>query len=248
MLRTRRIPVILVNDKLHMVKTTAFGDRHDLGDPLNAAYVFSGFEVDELIVLDIDATRQGRGIPLSFVQALARFTTVPLTVGGGIRTLKQIEEIVALGVEKVVLCSVLGQGVAFLREAADTFGSSTIVACLNSAAAPDGSGEYQVFDSDGTLIAPSALAFAKSCEDAGAGEILVNAMDRDGRRNGYAVALMRSLNERLAVPLVALGGAGGEADVQELLSATPVAGVAAGRLHVYAPGSREVLLNYPQGQ
>lgn len=245
MLRPRLIPVILVDDQLHMVKTTRFQDRHYLGDPLNAAYVFSGFEVDELIVLDIDASPSGRGIPINFVQALARFTTVPLTVGGGLRSLDQIAEVLALGVEKVVLCSALAHDLRFLRDAAAAFGSSTIVACLNTLRTL--SGDHRVVERDGrSLIANSAHDFALACQDAGAGEILVNSIDRDGQRCGYAIDLLCELNDRLSIPLVGLGGAGSDEHVAELLTATRIGGAAAGSLYAYAPGGRQVLLNYPQ--
>ena len=103
----RLIPVLLVDHQLHLVKTIAFEQRHYLGDPLNAAYVFSGFEVDEL-VLDIDARSQGRSIPSHFVQALARFARVPLCVGGGISSLDQIHDLLALGVEGGTQFSVEG--------------------------------------------------------------------------------------------------------------------------------------------
>ena len=132
MLRPRLVASLLVDQHLHLVKTRQFADRLYLGDPLNAAYVFSGFEVDELLVLDIDATPQGRTIPLPFVEALARFTTVPLTVGGGIHRLEQIHDLLALGVEKVALSAVLAHDFGFLQQAAERFGSSTITVILKS--------------------------------------------------------------------------------------------------------------------
>ena len=110
----RLIPVLLVDHQLHLVKTIAFEQRHYLGDPLNAAYVFNGFEVDELLVLDIDARSQGRSIPSHFVQALARFAQVPLCVSGGISSLDQIHDLLALGVEKVALSSAL-KGYTFCK-------------------------------------------------------------------------------------------------------------------------------------
>jgi len=117
MLRPRLIAALLVDAQLHLLKTIAFEQRHYLGDPLNAAYVFSGYEVDELLVLDIDASPQGRPIPARFVEALARFTRVPLTIGGGITTLEQIHDLLALGVEKVALSAALTQNLTFLQQA-----------------------------------------------------------------------------------------------------------------------------------
>lgn len=251
MLRARLIPVLLVDQQLHLVKTTEFGQRHYLGDPLNAAYVFSRFEVDELLVLDIDSTPQHRSIPLRFVEALARFARVPLSVGGGITSLEQIHDLLALGVEKVVLSAVLRHDFLFLQQAAERFGSSTISVVLNII-------EQSVpADSDATTTLaffgrPDAgnggqplLNLAQACQQAGAGELVINHAQRDGTRAGYAVSQLAALNSQLTIPLVCLGGCGSHRHLAELLGATPLSGVAAGSLFAYAPESREVLLNYP---
>lgn len=246
MLQPRLIPALLVDGQLQLVKTTGFGTRHYLGDPLNAAYVFSGFEVDELLVLDIDASTEGRSIPLPFVAALARFTSVPLTVGGGITNLEQIHDLLALGVEKVALSAVLSREFSFLQQASDRFGSSTISVILNVRSPgespalawcgrPDAAGA-----GPGKPLAELALA----CQQAGAGELVIQAADRDGQRQGYAVSLLAELNRQLTIPLVALGGCGSHGHIAELLQASPLSGVAAGSLFVYAPASQQVLLHY----
>lgn len=241
MLKPRLIPALLVDHQLHLVKTSRFGDRQYLGDPLNAAYVFSGYGVDELLVLDIDATPARRSIPLPFVAALARFTTVPLTVGGGIHSLEQIQALVALGVEKVALSSVLDQDFRFLSQAAHHFGSSTITVVLNVAQRTGEEATAQ-FGRDGQIQPLAALAFA--CEQAGAGELVIHHRGLEGTRGGYAIPLMAALNERLTIPLVALGGCHNYQHIDALLTTTPLSGVAAGSLFVYAPGTQEVLLNY----
>lgn len=244
MLRPRLIATLLVDAQLHLVKTRSFGQRHYLGDPLNAAYVFSGFEVDELLVLDIDATPQGRPIPAAFVESLARFTSVPLSIGGGIRSLDQIHDLLALGVEKVALSAALQDNLAFLRQATDRFGSSTISVVLNVRQVSDGT-SLAWFGRPSPAVAGQPLEqLALACQQAGAGELVLNAADRDGCRCGYDVAALTSLNEQLTIPLVALGGCGGQAHIQQLLSASPLSGVAAGSLFVYAPGTEQVLLNY----
>lgn len=243
MLRPRLIPSLLVDHQLHLVKTTRFSDRHYLGDPLNAAYVFSGYEVDELLVLDIDATPAGRTIPLPFVAALSRFTTVPLTVGGGIESLEQIEALVALGVEKVALSAVLDQNFVFLQQAADRFGSSTISVLLNVTAELGREATAQ-FGLQGVSqpVAPLALA----CQRAGAGELVIHLRSREGTSTGYDIPLLAALNDQLTIPLVALGGCGQQEHIHDLLKACSVSGVAAGSLFAYAPNSHEVLLNYPE--
>ena len=247
MLPPRLIPTLLVDSQLHLVKTTQFGSRHYLGDPLNAAYVFSGFEVDELIVLDIDATAQRRSIPLTFVAALARFTSVPLTVGGGITTLEQIHDLVALGVEKVALSSALTQDFSFLERAVDHFGSSTISVILNVQSQSNGLSLawYGRPDSASTSAGRPLEELSLACERAGAGELVIQAVDRDGQRQGFAVSALAELNRDLCIPIVALGGCGHQRHISELLQASPLSGVASGSLFVYAPDSQQVLLNYP---
>jgi cyclase len=244
-LRTRLIPALLVDQDLHLVKTTRFEQRHYLGDPLNAAYVFSGYEVDELLVLDIDATPRGATIPPRFVQALSHFTTVPLTIGGGLHSLSDIHDLLALGVEKVALSSALRPGLAFLEAAANRFGSSTITVVLNLRRGPAGE-PLAYFGRPGASHSGQPLhQLARACEQAGAGELVFHDVDREGCRVGYDVPLFADLNQHLSIPLVALGGCGEHAHLHALLSATPLSGVASGSLFAYAPATREVLLNYP---
>jgi len=233
-----------VDKSLHLIKTTRFSDRHYLGDPLNAAYVFSGYEVDELLVLDIDATLSSRSIPLTFVEAIARFTRVPLTVGGGIRTVSEIQSLLAMGVERVILGSALVNDLTFLGEAVDRFGSSTVSVLINVVRKPDGLLQGY-FGREGTEQATQLLELASACQAAGAGEILVYDVDREGTRDGFDLNLYSALNEALTIPLVALGGCGSERHIEELIRATPISGIAAGSLFAYAPGSKEVLFNYP---
>ena len=245
MLRPRLVASLLVDQHLHLVKTRQFDVRQYLGDPLNAAYVFSGFEVDELLVLDIDATPQGRTIPMSFVEALARFTTVPLTVGGGINSLEQIHDLLALGVEKVALSAVLADDFGFLRHAAERFGSSTITVILN-VLSPCGGETLAWFgrpDSGSSGLPLQDLALA--AQQAGAGELVIQSVERDGLGQGYDVPVLATLNNNLTISLVALGGCGHSRHLAELLEVTPLSGLAAGSLFVHAPNSRQVLLNYP---
>lgn len=246
MLQPRLIPALLVDGQLQLVKTLGFGSRHYLGDPLNAVYVFSGFEVDELLVLDIDASSQGRCIPLPFVATLARFTSVPLTVGGGISSLDEIHDLLALGVEKVALSTALSREFSFLRRAVDRFGSSTISVILNVHIPDEGPALAWCGRPDAAGAGPGQplLELALACQQAGAGELLIQAADRDGQRQGYSVPVLAELNRQLTIPLVALGGCGNHDHIAELLQASPLSGVAAGSLFVYAPNSQQVLLHY----
>lgn len=245
MLRPRLIASLLVDQQLHLVKTNRFHERHYLGDPLNAAYVFSGFEVDELLILAIDATAHGHCVPLSFVESIARFTSVPLCVGGGLANLNHIHELLALGVEKVALSSALCSGLNFLEHASQQFGSSTITVVLNLCS--NAAGEPLACFGRPSPSNPGQPLFtlARDCQLAGAGELVLYDSTRDGSRLGFDIPLFAALNDQLTIPLVALGGCGSHAHIQDLLRATSISGVAAGSLFAYAPWSQQVLFNYP---
>ena len=153
MLKPRLIPSLLVDSNLHLVKTTRFADRHYIGDPLNSAYIFSGFEADELLVLDIDASPENRSIPLQFVEALATFTRVPLTVGGGISKLDEIYHLLSHGVEKIILSSSINNNLKLLEEASNRFGSSSITVIINC-----------LKDSNGSHIGSLGLPRNQNCK------------------------------------------------------------------------------------
>jgi len=230
---------------MHLVKTVAFANRHYLGDPLNAAYVFSEYEVDELLVLDIDASEQSRSIPFQFIEYLAQFTSVPLTVGGGITSLDEISKILSMGVEKVALSSVLKVNFSFLNDAVSRFGSSTISVILNCANNPHGNSLACFGRPDSGSLSFPIEQLALACESAGAGELVLNSVDRDGTLQGYQNDILKRLNENLGIPLVALGGCGSFKHISSILSQTPLSGVAAGSLFVFAPETKQILLNYP---
>jgi len=244
MLYPRLIPSLLVNSKQELVKTIRFKEENYLGDPLNAAYIFSGFEADELLVLDIDASKNKRCISYEFVNSLATFTKVPLTVGGGISNLDQIHDILSLGVERIALSSALSDNLNLLKHAANNYGSSSISVTINTFKNKNG-------DIVGSFGRPELSKkffkiedISKLCQDYGAGEIVINQIDNEGTRKGFDVNLMSRLNEKLSIPLVALGGCGRVEHLEELIYETPISGIACGSFFVYAYDSKEVLLNY----
>ena len=151
---------------------------------------------------------------------------------------------VSLGVERVILGGALMHDLAFLSDATGRFGSSTVSVLINVLRKPGGS-LYGYFGRDGQQLAKPLAELTQACQIAGAGEVIVYDVDREGTRSGYDLSLYKGLNDILAVPLVALGGCGEVEHIQELIDATPVSGVAAGSVFVYAPNSHEVLLNYP---
>ena len=247
MLRRRVIPSLLVDSNGYLVKTQQFNNRVYLGDPLNAAYIFSEYLADELIVLDIDASRENRCIPIGFVKALGKFTNVPLAVGGGISKLAHIEKILAAGVERVVLGSALSSSLGFLSEASRSFGSSSIsviVSYVGLDRISDGLSHLDLFLS---AYGPGALEdLVLACEDHGCGELIIYDTKRDGTSIGFDLQLFSRLSSRLSVPLVVAGGCGSDDHVTELFNRSCVSGVAIGSNFVFAPNSKQVLLSYPE--
>ena len=235
----------MVNSRQELVKTTCFKDENYLGDPLNAAYIFSGFEADELLVLDIDASKKKKTISLEFVNSLSTFTKVPLTVGGGISNLDQIQDILSLGVERIALSSALNNNLELLTQAANNYGSSSISVIVNTFKNKYGDLVGCFGRTDLSKEFHRIEDITKLCQESGAGEIVINQIDNEGTRKGFDVNLMSRLNEKLLIPLVALGGCGSMEHLEELINKTPISGIACGTFFVYAGDSKEVLLNYP---
>ena len=244
MISNRIIVCLLIDSQLHLINTKNFLKNNYLGDPLNAAYIFSNYEVDELLVLDVEASKKSKCISYEFVKALSNFTTVPLTVGGGISSLKQIKDLLSFGVERVVIGENQKSSYTFLRKACKRFGSSSISAVLN--VKKSANGEYQLFMGRNKIINSDILSEAFSCQEAGAGELIINSMDRDGCRRCLDIDLMKKLNENLSIPIVAMGGCGNSKHIDELLKATPLSGIACSSIFVYAPGTEQVLLKYSE--
>ena len=244
MLKPRLITAFLVDSSQHLVKTVNFSERNYLGDPLNAAYIFSGFEVDELLVLDIDASLEDRTISYDFVKALASFTKVPLTVGGGISDLSQIQNLLSLGVEKIILSSKIENNFSFLEKAVNKFGSSSISVVINIKYDLKKYAQVAYLGRSEASSSYCIESLSMAIQNSGAGELIINNIDREGTKKGFDISLMKRLNEKLSIPLVALGGAGNIKHIEDLLTATPINGIACGTLFVYGNESKDVLMNY----
>jgi cyclase len=244
MLKPRLIVSLLIDQQRNLVKTEMFRFRRYLGDPLNAVHIFSYYNVDELLLLFIDAGCKETKIPTAYMQLLASHARMPLVLGGGICSLKQIESVLKLGCERVVLSGALANDQKFLGAAVNAFGSSSVSVLINAKRCSGG-------DVIGYLgWGPRAKGFqiktlVSNLANEGAGEIIVYDSDRDGTFLGFDTKLICYLNEGLTVPLVALGGCSSVNDAKSLCNLTTMGGVAAGSIFCFAPGSREVLLNYP---
>lgn len=243
MLRPRVIACLLVKDK-GLVKTVGFKDPKYVGDPINAVRIFNEKEVDELMVVEIDATTSGREPDYSLIENLAAECRMPLCYGGGVRTAQQVERIVGLGVEKVALSSALFADPGVVPKAAEGVGNQSIVAVFDVKKMAEG--RYEIFTHNGTCATGrSPLDMAVEMEKLGAGEIVLNSIDNDGRMKGYDRALVSAVRAVTSLPLTCLGGAGSLADMQRLTEEHGPMGVAAGSLFVFKGVYRAVLINYP---
>jgi cyclase len=244
MLRPRIIPCLLVTRK-GLVKTIRFAEPKYIGDPVNAVKIFNEKEVDELVVLDIDATRQGSAPDYSLIKNLAAECRMPLCYGGGIKSLEQAVRIIKMGVEKVSLSSGAIENPALVSEIARYVGSQSVVVVLDIRRGKS-PGSFEVWTHNGTKNSRlDAVAVARQMQAAGAGEIVLNSIDNDGVMKGYDLELVRAVRPAVSVPMTVLGGAGSLNDIGALLHEAGIIGAAAGSLFVFKGAFRAVLINYP---
>jgi cyclase len=243
MLRPRVIPCLLIKDN-GLVKTKKFSEPKYVGDPLNAVKIFNELEVDELIVLDIDATIKGLCPNEKLISKLAEECRMPLCYGGGVKTVEQFEKLVSLGVEKVAISSAAIENPQIIYEAAKKVGSQSVVVVLDI--------KYQglipkpkITTLNGTHILNLDLfKFVKKIEEMGAGEIVINCIDKDGTRSGYDIELISKIREVSKLILTLLGGAGSFRDIEDLLKSVKTVGCSAGSLFVFNGKFDAVLISY----
>ena len=246
MLRPRIIPCLLVH-KGGLVKTQIFKDPKYVGDPINAVRIFNEKEADELMVLDIDATVKGVTPDFGLIAKLATACRMPLCYGGGVGTVEQATRLIDMGVEKVAISAAGIARPSFLTEVADAIGSQSVVAVLDVQKSKSlFSKGYRVCSHNAKKVYKHDLiTLAKQFQDAGAGEIVINSVNRDGLMQGYDMELALQVRAALKVPTTFLGGAGSLEHLEELVSNLGVVGAAAGSLFVFKGKYRAVLINYP---
>jgi cyclase len=211
MLKVRIIPCLDVKDG-RVVKGVNFDGLRDAGDPVEQAMLYDAAGADELCFLDITASHEKRGILLDVVRRTAEACFMPLTVGGGVRTLDDIRALLLAGADKVSVNTEAVRRPEFIREAAEKFGSQCIVAAID--AKKVSAGRFEVFTHGGRhATGLDAVAHAQKLVAYGAGEILLTSMDRDGTREGYDLPLTRAVADAVTVPVIASGGVGGLADL-----------------------------------
>lgn len=244
MLRPRITPCLLVSGG-GLVKTIKFGSPKYVGDPLNAVKIFNEKEVDEIIVVDIDASVMQKNPDYTLIKNLAAECRMPLCYGGGVRTVDQIEEIISLGVEKVAISSAAISNRDLISRGAMAVGNQSIVVVMDvkEVSAPGG---YEIFVHNGTRATGlNPVEFAKWAEQEGAGELVINSIDRDGTMAGYDLRLIKILRESTNLPITVLGGAGSLQDIAGLIEQFGIIGAAAGSLFVFKGRFRAVLISYP---
>jgi cyclase len=240
-MRPRVIPVLLLDRARRLVKTRQFADEVYIGDPFNVIRIFNEKEVDEICVLDIDATIDGRSPDFEFLRNLASECFMPLSYGGGVRTMADCQRLYSIGIEKLVIGSAASD-TELVRQIALDYGSQAVAVSVDVSKGHQG---WEVRTQRGRMqVSNNPVEYAKRMVDAGVGEIVLNNIDRDGHRQGYDLKLISEMSEALPVPVVALGGAGTRTHLREGLEAGASA-VASGSAFVFVGRLRAVLVTYP---
>ncbi len=242
MRRIRIIPALLLR-KSGLVKTVRFKDYKYVGDPINAVRIFNEKEVDELAIIDIDASAENRGPAFDRIADIVSEAFMPLAYGGGISQVAQAERILMNGAEKVILNKAALERPSLVGELAKRFGSQSVMVSIDYK--KNLFGKPLVYTQNGRRnsgIHP--LAFAKQMEEAGAGEILLTSIDRDGTFSGYDLPMIETISSQLNIPLIAMGGASTVKDFCDAARAGASA-VAAGSMFVFQQPHKAVLISYP---
>ncbi|HEY4338019.1 MAG TPA: AglZ/HisF2 family acetamidino modification protein [Puia sp.] len=243
MKRIRIIPaLLLINDGLY--KTIHFKNPRYVGDPINTVKIFNEKGADEVVVLDITATRDRKPINYRKIAEIASEAFMPMSYGGGIKTFDDAQKVFNAGYEKVILNSAAAENPALIGEIARVYGSQSVVISIDGK--KDWLGKYKVYTLNGTRsIGKSPEVYAREMESAGAGEIVVNSIDRDGTWEGYDLQLVKMVSNAVSLPVIACGGASGMDDFRKAVTEGGASAVAAGSLFVYQKKGMGVLISFP---
>ncbi len=243
MKRVRVIPILLIQGD-GLVKSVAFKQHKYVGDPINAMKIFNDKEVDELAVIDISATKHQKKPNIERIKHLAAEAFMPLSYGGGITNIDEVKEILFNGIEKVIINKSAITKPGLITEIASRFGSQSVTISID--VKNNMWGKPKVFTDNGTNNAGlDPVQFAKECEARGAGEILINSIDRDGTYKGYDIGLISSVATALSIPVIACGGAASIEDFKKAVTDGAASAVAAGSMFVFQRPHNAVLITYP---
>ena len=244
MLRSRIIPCLLVHKK-GLVKTNQFKDPKYVGDPINAVKIFNEKEVDELIVLDIDATIENRGPDFGMIENLAIECRMPFCYGGGVSSVIEASKIINLGAEKVAFSSSIIDNPKLIKEVSEVIGLQSVVVVLDYKK-KGLFGKLEIFTHNGMRSTGINLfEFVRKLEEIGVGEIVLNSIERDGLMKGYDIDTVEKVRDIFQGPITVLGGAGELGDIKKLINKFKIIGAAAGSLFVFKGKYKAVLINYP---
>lgn len=243
MKRVRVIPVLLIKGN-GLYKTIRFKAPNYIGDPINAIKIFNSKEVDEIIVLDINASKEGTKPNYKLVEEMASECFMPLGYGGGIKTLDDAKRIFNAGVEKVILNSIVNYNPELIGSIASLYGSQSVVVSID--VKKSFFGKKYVYVSSGSVCTNKVpLDFAIESVNRGAGELIIQSIDRDGKRNGYDIDLIKEISSKVNIPVVACGGANSVNDFYAAVKDGGASAVAAGSMFVYKGSIKSILINYP---
>ena len=244
MLYPRIIPCLLIHNK-GLTKTVKFKEGKYVGDPLNAVRIYNEKEVDELVVLDIDATVTNSEPDYQRIEKMAKECRMPLCYGGGITTAVQARKILSYGVEKIAISNAAINHPEVVTEMASAVGSQSVVVVMDVHKRRF-TGKYELYTHNGTKATGlNPVPFAKDMQKRGAGEIVINSIDNDGMMQGYDMRLIENVKSEVSIPLTVLGGAGSLEDIGSVINRFGIIGVSAGSLFVFKGKYKAVLINYP---
>ena len=243
MLRPRVIPCLLIKDN-YLVKTVNFSNEKYIGDPLNAVKIFNEKQVDELMIIDISATSSKKDPNFDLIAKLANESRMPLSYGGGVKSLGDAKKIIGLGVEKICVSSAIVDRRSLCHEISSSIGAQGLVAFID--AKKNFLGKYQVVTNRAqTKHNIELLGLIEIFQKNGIGELVINCVDKDGLMNGYDIGFIKKIDSKVKVPLTILGGAGSLNHIKELVSTFGIIGCGAGSLFVFKGKYKAVLINYP---
>lgn len=243
MIRPRIIPCLLIH-KGGLYKTVNFRNPKYVGDPINAVKIFNEKEVDEIIILDIDASTNNKEPDFTLIKNLANECRMPLCYGGGISKIEHAVKIINLGVEKLAINSAAINNIELLTQIGHLVGFQSVVVVID--VLKNKQGNYDVYLKNGANKTEINFEnYLKKLSEVGVGEIVINSIDRDGTMSGYDIELVKITRNLTEMPITILGGAGKFSDLSEVISLYPIIGVAAGSLFIYKGVYKAVLINYP---
>ena len=242
-IRPRVIPVLLL-DEGRLIKTKKFKYDNYIGDPLNAVKVFNEMGADELIILDISATKNKRSPNFQLIENLANECFMPLSYGGGVDSIQSAHEILSIGFEKIILNTSAYQNPNLIGEIAKQFGSQSVVISIDLK--KNIFGKYTMYTNCGKIKKQTdPVEWSKNVEKLGAGELLITSIDREGTWQGYDLEILKEISDSVNIPVIANGGAGKVDHIVDVFDNTKVSGVAVGSMFVYQAKGLGVLVNFP---